>query len=126
MIAIEFENNRTAFDSGEKIAGLIRWSELPDPIEGTEVRLIWYTQGKGDRDVTIVDQQNIPTTLATGQNKFEFTAPEGPYSFSGKLISLIWALEVIALPRRESESVNIVIAPNGKEVVLSADAKDVQ
>ena len=125
MIAIEFENNRTAFDSGERIAGLIRWSELSEPIEGTEVRLIWYTQGKGDPEVTIVEQQIFPTTLATGQSKFEFTAPDGPYSFSGKLISLIWAVEVIALPRRDSESVNIVIAPNGKEVVLSDDAKAV-
>ncbi len=118
MIAIDFETKRNAFSSGEKIVGSVRWSELGEPVENIEVRLIWYTQGKGDRDVTIVDQQTLPATAASGQSEFEFTAPVGPYSFSGKLISLIWAIEVIALPRRDSESTNIVIGPGGKEVFI--------
>src|SRR5262245_52954112 len=100
MIAIEMEQNRRAFSFGERIAGTVCWSDqLPQP-DRFEVRLIWYTQGKGDRDVSIVQQQTIEPRQPSGHAPFAFEAPNGPYSFSGRLISLLWAIEVVAVPSR--------------------------
>jgi hypothetical protein len=44
--------------------------------------------------------------------------PWGPYSFSGKLISLIWAFELIALPSEDSIRQEIVIGPDAREVQI--------
>jgi hypothetical protein len=44
--------------------------------------------------------------------------PEGPYSFSGKLISLIWALELACSPGSETVRREITVSPTGHEIVL--------
>lgn len=118
MIAIEFEQQRKAFSGGEPIRGLVRWSHLSAPPESVDIRLVWYTKGKGDRDLLIADQRTLPATQTDGSAAFEFTAPTQPYSFSGKLISLVWAVEAIVLPQRDSESVEIVIGPDADEVLI--------
>lgn len=51
---------------------------------------------------------------------FRFQLPEAPYSFSGKLISLAWALELIAYPSKEVVRREIVLAPGGSEVRLES------
>jgi hypothetical protein len=48
---------------------------------------------------------------------FSFRAPVFPSSFSGKLISLIWALELVLDPGG-AEAIELVIAPDGKELRL--------
>ena len=47
------------------------------------------------------------------------TLPAGPYSFSGRLISLIWALELVAEPGNHVARVEITLGPDGQEVVLA-------
>jgi hypothetical protein len=49
--------------------------------------------------------------------EFRFRAPDFPPSFSGKLISLIWGLELVLEPG-ESSAVELVIGPQGKELSL--------
>lgn len=120
MIRIELRGGRTAYSCGDKITGLVRWSDLPSSAERLEIRLIWYTKGKGDRDVSIEAQRAVATSQPNAEEKFEFIAPNGPYSFSGKLISLIWAIEVVVFPGRDAEMVDIVIAPEQREVLLLA------
>ena len=116
MIQIVLDNAAGAFEQGATIRGQVAWSEF-NRLESLEIRLIWFTRGKGDRDVQIVQQQTIRSNASSGSEPFEFTAPRAPYSFSGKLISIIWAVEVVAFPSRNAESVEIVIAPGANEVV---------
>ena len=44
--------------------------------------------------------------------------PESPYSFSGKLVSLLWALELVAEPSGDTERKDISITPTGTEISL--------
>jgi hypothetical protein len=44
--------------------------------------------------------------------------PEGPYSFSGQLITLSWALWLIPKKSKESGKFPIVISPTGEEINL--------
>ena len=62
------------------------------------MRLFWYTRGKGTEDVGLVDTVAFPNPQTTDQRTFRFALPEAPYSFSGKLISIIWAIELILEP----------------------------
>ena len=83
-----------------------------------EVRLFWYTEGKGDRDMDIVDTVAISKLETQGESAFKIALPETPFSCSGKLISVVWALEFVAQPGDHSVMEKIVISPTREEVDL--------
>lgn len=107
------------YEPGTEITGEASWS-LPQSPEKMAIRLFWFTEGKGDRDMSIVDETTLSTPGATGSLPFRFTLPPGPYSFSGKLITLTWAIEAVAEPSGETARTEIVLAPNGRAKVLHA------
>ena len=119
QLRLGLRENRTAFAPGETIAGAADWTWGEAPGEA-EVRLCWLTQGKGTEDAELVETITFANPRATDLRQFSFVAPAAPYSFSGKLISLIWAVEVVLQPDDLSERVEIIIAPDGREVLLSA------
>ena len=59
-----------------------------------ESRLIWYTEGRAVPEVHVVETQEARPT-ERGTHRFQFTLPEWPYSYSGKLFSIRWAVEVV-------------------------------
>lgn len=123
-LEIEIENGRTAFRPGEEIRGRVQWQFQEAP-ERLELSLFWRTQGKGTRDTGIVKSITFEHVSQYGQKDFTFTAPEGPYSFSGRLISIIWGLELVE-PARGKDYVRreIVISPSGQEVVCTESISD--
>lgn len=101
---------------GDSLESEARWQldEMPDRLE---VRVFWYTEGKGDEDVGVVDSFVLANSQS-GSERFQFWLPEGPYSFSGKLITLHWGIELIAEPQHEAQLVNFVLSPTGRELRL--------
>ncbi len=83
-----------------------------------EIRLFWYTKGKGTEDAQIVAATLIVPNVQQGSQEFNFILPKHPYSFSGKLISLIWAIEFIVEPSVESVRKEFVMAPNAIEILI--------
>ena len=116
-VEIELQGGRTAYAPGETLAGTVSW-QLDAATESVEVRLFWYTRGKGTTDVHVVKAQHYAAPGAAGRRPFTFVLPDEPYSFSGKLISLIWALEAVVQPGERSARRELVVAPGGREVVL--------
>jgi hypothetical protein len=116
-LRLGLRENRTSFAPGELIAGAADWA-CDRPPKKVEVRLAWTTIGKGTTDSEIVESHVFPDPQATDLRTFEFTAPEEPYSFSGKLVSLIWAVELVVEPGDLCERREIVIAPGRHEVLL--------
>jgi len=116
-LRVETHENRIAYSPGETIAGLVTWALEKTP-ERIEVRLMWYTQGKGDRDLEVADSVEFESPAQADAQIFKFVAPTSPYSFSGRLISLQWALEVVAGRGVEPVRLDIVIAPNSREIDL--------
>jgi len=115
--------NKTRFLPGEEVAGKVFWIlDKPEKEKAVELRLFWYTQGKGTQDVVLADRARFDEPERRGEREFRFKLPEAPYSFSGKLISLVWALELVALRSNETERLEITVSPTGDEVALgSAD-----
>lgn len=110
MIRIELDGDREHYRPGQTLAGRVRWDFAPAP-ERIEVHLLWYTEGKGSRDVGKVGRQVIESPEAQGQRPFRFELPAGPYSFRGRLISLKWAVEAVAGGDERSAQRAIVVSP---------------
>ncbi len=119
MIRINLDKTSGNYRPGEAIAGSVRWVDLPASTLRIDVRLIWYTVGKGSRDLEVVVNRSVSKPAAEGQQAFEFAAPARPNSFSGTLISLLWAIEVIEFPDQEAEQLEISITPTGSEIILT-------
>jgi hypothetical protein len=119
MIQIELENRDLKFKSGDRITGTVQWGQLKKSPDQIDIRLIWYTTGKGDTDSQIVNSKLLQSPLDQGSERFEFIAPHRPFSFSGKLISLMWAIEVTAYPGKDTERIDFVISPHGQPVILT-------
>lgn len=106
----------SACKPGDTIELTFSWTLDAVP-ETIEARLFWYTQGKGTQDVVIVETQPVSPALR-GEQRVRFRLPQGPYSFSGTLISLIWAVELVA--HDVAGRWELVLAPEGTEIRLSA------
>ena len=110
-------NHQTNFRPGEWIEGKAIW-QLGKSADWLEVRLIWFTQGKGDADISIEDKLRIEAPALNDSRPFGFQLPAAPYSFSGKLISLIWAIEVVAQGIKDAARFEFTLSPDGREIEL--------
>jgi hypothetical protein len=118
MLEVRIEGAKSAFAPRQPVRGQVEWHEDAPP-EAIEVRLLWHTSGRGDTDVGVARTTRIEAPSATGSSRFEFECPHGPYSFSGRLISLRWAVEATAVPQKTTARAEIVVAPGGEEVDLT-------
>ena len=114
---IEIAEANNSFRTGETVAGTVRWNLEENP-ESLELSLFWHTQGKGTRDVGVVETMKFDNPGSFGRKDFSFKLPQGPYSFSGKLISLIWAIEATTFPTEQTTKRAIIVSATGHEVVV--------
>jgi hypothetical protein len=117
VLEIRVDGGVGAFAPGDGLSGTLRWVGDAAP-EAVELRLLWYTEGRGDRDVGVARTLRIETPTAVGSSSFDFEAPAGPYSCSGRLVSIRWVLEAVTQPGREATRAELVLAPGGREVEL--------
>ncbi len=131
-ISIELDEGRTAYRPGEEVSGAVLWviDQEGDEggqgggapaIESAEVRLIWFTRGRGDRNSGIVAAEELPGPQPTDRRTFRFQLPAGPYSVSGKLVSVIWAIEAVLEPGSRAARTEITVSPTGREIALYPD-----
>jgi hypothetical protein len=117
--AIKINEEHINFAPGEWVTGVVSMEEERD----AELRLTWFTEGKGDKDSKIVQRKAIEDGRTTSF-KFEIPADASP-SFSGQLISLTWALKLVAKRRglqlraKELDYASLIVSPTGKEFTLS-------
>jgi len=100
---------------GEKLTGKATWSGDPSP-ERVDVRLFWFTSGAALSQVGIVNRCVVKNPKDRRSTTFEFTLPEGPWSFAGRLVTLRWAVEVVAFPSRASAISMITLGPDQRRI----------
>lgn len=118
-LKILLRDQRTNFRPGDTIEGVAGWRLDKEP-RSVELRLFWFTRGKGTEDVTVVNTQTFDAPQLEEGRKFSFTLPPEPWSFSGQLVSLLWALELVVEPGSQSTRLEFVLAPDGEEIQLHA------
>ena len=115
MIKIESCSGTNGFAPAAIAAFDISWN-LPAAPAHFDVRMVWETKGKGDTDTGIGREQRFSATEASGSHRLEVFTPEEPYSYAGKLISILWRLEVKAVPIGTEARFDFVLGPNGQGV----------
>ena len=82
-----------------------------------EVRLRWRTEGRGESDgVVVVRSSSSPGPLSAGQlslQPFSFRVPEGPWSFEGAVVRIVWQIEATVATDGSTQETElpVVIAP---------------
>lgn len=114
---IHIRDGQKGFRPGETLAGEISWLLDLRP-ESVELRLFWFTRGRGTEDVELVQTIPFDNPGQEDQRSFQVRLPESPYSFSGKLITLVWALEAAAKPGTSSARAEFFLSPSGEEIRL--------
>jgi hypothetical protein len=117
QVKIGLRDERTSFQPGEELLGAAAW-KCAQPPKAVEVRLLWFTRGRGTQDASVVDCRRFDQPQSEQAQPFEFRLPDAPHSFSGKLISLTWAVEIVLEPGKDSARAEFVLAPDGKEILL--------
>ncbi len=120
-LKILLRDERRNYRPGETVEGVAGW-RLDKPPQAVELRLFWFTRGKGTEDVGVVNQLRFDAPQLEEGRRFSFPLPAGPYSFSGQLISLIWALELVVEPDEQSTRVELVVSPTTGEILLHTNA----
>ena len=118
-LRLGLRDNQTAFEPGAEVVGAVNW-ELTSPVERAAVHLLWFTRGKGTVDEEIVETIEFDAPQSGDTRTFAFRLPDSPYSFSGRLISLIWAVELTVEPGKHSAKVQFTMAPGGREVLINS------
>jgi hypothetical protein len=122
QLKVATRENRTHYRPGEEIVGAAGW-KLPAAPKSAEVRLFWFTRGKGIEDVEVAATVRFDAPQAEEARPFRFVAPAAPSSFSGRLISLVWALELVLEPGGHSARCELTLAPDGREILIGAAAR---
>jgi hypothetical protein len=114
-VEILLEKIEASFAPGENIKGRVVWRLDKSP-KKAELRLFWRTKGKGTQDASVLASVQYPNPLTFHEAEFSFTAPNGPYSYSGRLISVCWGLELEV--HKEIAQIDIVVSPAGAEIEM--------
>jgi hypothetical protein len=123
QLNINVIEEKSAFEPGEELTGSASW-QLERGARSVELRLFWFTRGRGIEDAAVVQTIRFENPLNEETRSFSFRLPEAPYSFVGQLISLVWALELIVEPSKEVARQDIIVGPGRQEVRLASIAPE--
>lgn len=118
MSRVEIHLGRTAFEPGDVVDFRVEWDAGNEPPSEVLISLLWHTAGKGSEDVEVVEQVKVEQPSRWGEHQASFRLPAFPWSFSGRLVSLVWAVEASVEPKGGVERTDIVSAPGGEEIRL--------
>jgi len=105
------------FVPGEPIIGTVSW-DLDESPGSVTVRLYWETSGRGTQDAGVAAEYVFDPAGPSESQDFMFEGIEGPYSFSGKLITLSWKVEAVVKRGNAHAELPITLSPTGEEVRL--------
>ena len=113
-VALDLAGGRSNFRPGGVVAGTASW-RLDAPPRSAEVRLVWHTEGRGDRDVGVVAVAALDAPPAQAARPFSLAVPaDGPHSFAGRVVSVRWSVELVLKPGRRSARREITVSPTGR------------
>ena len=116
-LQISLDRNPAVFRPGESISGRATWRDAPKA-RSVVVRLYWTTTGRGTTDTEVVAESAEQDPSEQGETRFSLPLPPAPPSFSGKLITLSWGVELLVEPGEYAEQVEILVSPAEKEIRL--------
>lgn len=117
VLQISLEREPAVYRPGETVGGRATWNGAGEP-RSAVVRLYWTTSGRGTTDIEVVAEVAAPSPSDRGELRFSLPLPPAPPSFSGKLITLSWGVELLVEPGEHAQQMEIVVSPTEKEIRL--------
>jgi hypothetical protein len=79
-----------------------------DEIQAIEASVLWYTEGKGDEDLSVhYFERRTPSDVEDGDlrplHRFRTILPNSPLSYSGSIVKIRWCARVRVFLRRGKE-----------------------
>lgn len=110
-ITIRMHDNSRVFSPGATLAGDY-WLESVDreEVRSIEVSILWYTEGKGDEEISVHDfrilsvEEGDAIDPAT-PGHFHTVLPQSPLSYEGAIVKIRWCVRVRAYLTRGRELV---------------------
>lgn len=123
-ISIQLKDGKISYQPGEKINGELEW-DLNQEVENIAINVFWYTEGIGNQDSEIAGTEIIKSPLKSDRQSFEIELPMAPYSYSGQISSLKWAIEATVLKDKVKDVKEFSMMPGNKEIILPEIKKDI-
>jgi hypothetical protein len=107
------------YHPGDIVAGVVEIRPRKEiKCRGVEIKMGWHTEGKGDRDEGILNTIEVDVGVISERmpvvEHFDFRLPDGPWTYHGHHINIIWAIEVkidIALAPDINAQQKIILKP---------------
>ena len=122
-ISIELKDGKTSYNPGEKIRGKLEW-ELAQEVPEITINIFWYTEGIGEQDSELAKTEVIKAPLQNDRQNFEIDLPMAPYSYSGQITALKWAIEATAMKDKVKDVKEFSMTPGNREVILPEVKED--
>jgi hypothetical protein len=116
-ISIQLKDGKISYQPGEKLRGELEWN-LTQEVNDITINIFWYTEGAGDQDSEIAVTETIKMPLKSDRQSFEIELPIAPYSYSGQITSLKWAIEASTLQEKVKDVKEFSMTPGNKEIIL--------
>jgi hypothetical protein len=110
-VHLQLDGDRTAYRGGDTLTATYSLrNEGSEELQGVEVSVLWYTEGKGDEDIGV----HFFEKLAPEEGEYLDPAqvrrivavlPRSPLSYDGFLLKIHWAVRVRAFWKNGSEDV---------------------
>lgn len=114
-LSLQLDRGDASYVPGEPITGKVTW-DLEPSLSSVTVRLLWRTSGKGSQDFGLVGEEVWDSVSPSDSQPFTFPGVDGPYSFSGKLITVSWIVEAYAGRQKHKVEQALMLSPTGTEV----------
>lgn len=114
--AIVLGNQEGRFAPKARVDGNASW-ELERAPAWLELRLVWHTEGKGSTEAMVIGRQRLADVGARGQRSFAFELAEMPYTYHGRIVSILWSVDMFAgapplwLRGKRIATVPIIVSP---------------
>lgn len=108
-VTIRFDGNGRVYRPGETLAGEYRLNSMdPDEVKAVEVSVLWYTEGKGDEDLAVLDfrrlsRENGDWIDPARPGRFAARLPNSPLSYQGVIVKIRWCVRVRVFLSRGKE-----------------------
>ena len=106
LISICLDGQKKQFQPGEELGCEYQVDAVDaHDIQAVEASVLWYTEGKGDEDLSVhYFERRIPSDAEEGDlrplRKFRTRLPNSPLSYRGVIMNVRWCVRVRVFLRR--------------------------
>lgn len=116
-ITLFLKDGKITYRPGETIRGELLW-DLSQEVQDITINIFWYTNGIGEQDSEIAVTEKISMPLQKGRQSFEIELPLAPYSYTGQITELQWAIEATTMKDKVKDVKEFSMTPDKREIVL--------